>query len=709
MVSKFESILGKSNIIIETGRMAKQADGACTVQLGGTVVLVTAVCSKEPREGIDFFPLTCEYQEKTYAAGKIPGGFFKREGRPSEKEILTARLIDRPVRPLFPKGFVNEVQVVSIVLSSDGENDSDILAVIGASTALTISDIPFEGPIGAVRVGRINGELTINPTFQELATSDLDLVVVGTRSKVIMLEAGCNELSEEVMLEAIKFGQKNLQPIIDMQEKMASQLKVKKREYQTRGIDPDLFKKIKDASSARLDEINRMGTKEQRQESIEALSKELVEKFATEDSGYDEGGVESALMEVEKEAVRRFILDQKKRVDGRQFDEIRQITCEVGVLPRTHGSGLFTRGQTQSLSVTTLGTSADEQMIDALEGELQKSFMLHYNFPPFSVGEVKPMRGPGRREIGHGALAERALKPVMPNKDKFPYTVRVVSDILESNGSSSMATVCASSLSLMDAGVPISKPVSGIAMGLVSEENRAIILMDIGGVEDHFGDMDFKVAGTKDGITAVQLDLKVRGIGENVIEETLSTAKKGRLFILDKMAQTISNPKGNVSEFAPHIVTFKINQSKIGEVIGPGGKNIKKIIQDTGVTIDINDDGVVQVASQDKAAIDQAVNIIKGITEEPEVGRIYAGKIKRIMNFGAFCEILPGKEGLIHVSELANKFVKNVEDVVKLGDEVNVKVVGIDEQGRVNLSKKQADPDWDAAKEEANKPPRPRS
>ncbi|MDD5422958.1 MAG: polyribonucleotide nucleotidyltransferase [Candidatus Omnitrophica bacterium] len=694
MVQKFETKLGQSELVIETGRMAKQADGACTVQLGGTVVLVTAVCSKKPREDIDFFPLTCEYQEKTYAAGKIPGGFFKREGRPSEKEILTARLMDRPIRPLFPEGFINEVQLVAIVVSSDGENDSDVLAMVGASTALSISDIPFSGPIAAVRVGRIDGKFVINPTFQELNSSDLDLVVTGSRDAIIMVESGSNEISEDELAAAIKFGHESLQPILDLQEKMIKACGKKKREVTFYKIDEKLIAEVKKFSAAKLNDINILGTKEQREEAMDNLSRELMEKLATEDSGYSEKDVKNALSVVEEEAVRKFIIEKKKRVDGRRFDEIRQITCEVGVLPRTHGSGLFTRGQTQSLSVTTLGTSADEQMIDALEGETQKSFMLHYNFPPFSVGETRPMRGPGRREIGHGALAERALKAVMPNKENFPYTVRVVSEILESNGSSSMATVCASSLSLMDAGVPITKPVSGIAIGLIMDGKEPIILTDIGGVEDHYGDMDFKVAGTKDGITALQMDLKVQGIDMSVIKKALEIGKRSRLFILDKMAEAISGPKGVISQFAPHIVSFKISQSKIGEVIGPGGKNIKKIIQDTGVTIDIDDDGVVQIASQDGAAIEKAVNIVKGMVEEPEVGKIYSGKVKRIMNFGAFCEIMPGKEGLIHVSELANKFVKNVEDVVKVGDEVTVKVIEIDEQGRVNLSKKQADPDY---------------
>lgn len=708
-MQKFERSLGREKIIIETGRMAKQADGACTVQLGGTVVLVAAVCSKRSRPDIDFFPMTCEYQEKTYAAGKIPGGFFRREGRPSEKEILTARLIDRPIRPLFGKGFMNELQLVAIVISSDSENDSDILAMIGASAALTISDIPFDGPIAAVRVGRADGKFVLNPTFKELDSSDLDLVVAGNRSSVLMVESGSRELPEDTLLDAIKFGHKEMQVLIDLQEEMAKACGKEKRAIALRDVDADLLKSVRSTSVAKLDEINRLNTKEQREEAFDLLLKELVEKLATEDSEVSEKDVKYALEETEKEEVRKFIVEKRKRVDGRLFDEIRKITCEVGMLPRTHGSGLFTRGQTQSLSVTTLGTSADEQMIDALEGETQKSFMLHYNFPPFSVGEVKPMRGPGRREIGHGALAERALKPVMPNKEKFPYTVRVVSDILESNGSSSMATVCASTLSLMDAGVPVSNPVSGIAMGLIKEKDEAIILTDIGGVEDHYGDMDFKVAGTKNGVTALQMDLKIQGISYEVLKKTLESAKKARLIVLDKMMQVIGQPKNDVSAFAPKIVVLKINQEKIGAVIGPGGKIIKKIIQDTGATVDIDDDGTVQVAGTDPKSIEMAVAIIKSITEEPEVGRIYKGKVKRIMNFGAFVEILPGKEGLVHVSELSNKFVKNVEEVVKLGDEFDVKLTQIDEQGRLNLSKKQADPDYKPGAEKEDEPRRRRN
>jgi len=690
MTKKFETKVGREDIIIETGRMAKQADGAVTVQMGGTVVLVTAVCSNNLREGIDFFPLTCEYQERTYAAGKIPGGFFKREGRPTEKEVLTSRLIDRPIRPLFPKGFINEIQIVAFVVSSDGENDADVLALNGASAALSISDIPFEGPIAAVRVGRVNGSFVANPTFQELETSDIDLVVVGTRESVVMLEAGSGEVSEEAMSDAIKFGHDAAKGLIDLQEKMVKDCGKKKRDIELHLVDKDLLTKVKSLAAKKLDEINGLHTKEQREDAVDLLSKELVKELETEESGYTKGQIKAAISEVEEEEVRKYIINKKTRVDGRKFDEIRNITCEVGVLPRTHGSSLFTRGQTQSLSVTTLGTGQDEQTVEGLEGEIQKTFMLHYNFPPFSVGETKPMRGPSRRDIGHGALAERALKAVMPSKEKFPYTVRVVSDILESNGSSSMATVCASTLSLMDAGVPISGPVSGIAIGLIADAKEPILLIDIGGVEDHYGDMDFKVAGTEKGITALQVDLKVKGISFAVIEKALKAGKAARLYILEKMVSTIDKPKVDLSAYAPRITSFKIPEGKIGAVIGPGGKVIKKIIQDTGVTIDIDDFGVVQIGSTDGVAMEKAVNIVKGIIAEPEVGKIYDAKIVKLMNFGAFCEFMPGKEGLIHVSELSDKFVKNVEEAVKVGDEVKVKIIKVDDQGRINLSIKQA-------------------
>jgi len=690
MVERMSVNLEGKELIIESGKMAKQADGAVTVQIGGTVVLVTAVLSKNPRENADFLPLFVEYQEKTYAAGKIPGGFFKREGRPSEKAILTARLIDRPIRPLFPQLMTNEIQVMAMVLSSDGENDSDILAMIGASLALTISDIPFDGPLGSVRVGRIDNRFVLNPTFQELENSDIDLVVAGKKDKILMIESSSRELDEQTILDAIKFAQKFLNSIIDIQDKFRSKCgREKRKEVSILSISEELLAKIKKEVSERLNEIILLNLKEQREEAFDALCKQMAEKYITDDSPYGERDLKLVLGKLEKDIVRDYTLTKGKRVDKRSYTDIRPIECSTGVLPRTHGSGLFTRGQTQSLAVATLGTSADEQRIDALAGETQKTFMLHYNFPPFSVGEIKPVRGPGRREIGHGALAEKALKPVMPSKEVFPYTVRIVSDILESNGSSSMASACAGSLSLMDAGVPIRAQVAGIAIGLITNGKKSVLLTDIAGVEDHYGDMDFKVAGTLKGITAVQLDIKITGLSMDLVKGALAQAKDARFKILDIMDKVIAKPKNTVSEFAPRIINIKIKQDKIKDVIGPGGKVIKKIIQDTGVTIDIDDEGNIQVASVDSKALDAAIEIINGIIAEAEVGKIYNGKITRIMNFGAFCEILPGKEGLIHVSALADKFVKNVEDIVKVGDEVSVKVIEIDEKNRINLSMKQ--------------------
>ncbi|HCD38208.1 MAG TPA: polyribonucleotide nucleotidyltransferase [Candidatus Omnitrophica bacterium] len=678
---------GRQDVLIETGKIAKQANGAVVVSCGGTVVLVTACMSKRTKESLGFFPLTVEYQEKTYAAGRIPGGFFKREGRPSESEILAARLIDRPIRPLFSKGITNEVQVIAIVLSSDGENDPDVLAVNGASAALSISDIPFNGPIGAVRVGYIDNGFVINPTYAEIAKSSLDLVVAANKSGVMMIESKLKEVPEDLVLEALRFGFTNIQGIIQAQDNFVKQVGKEKAVLEYKKIDEKLYTTVESLAKDRLSEICLLSGKEQREEAVSILAKELDEKLTGED--YESQDIRAALEEVEKRSVRNYILEKGVRVDNRGPYDIRPITCEIGVLPRTHGSGLFTRGQTQSLAVTTLGSSADEQLVEALEGETSKSFMLHYSFPPFSVGETAPLRGPGRREIGHGALAEKALAFVMPLKEEFPYTVRVVSEILESNGSSSMATVCASTLSLMDAGVPIKKPVAGIAMGLIREGPRSIIVTDISGIEDHFGDMDFKVAGTRDGITAIQLDLKTAGIDLALIATIISDAKNARLIVLDKMQQAITRPREELSAFAPRITILKISTDKIGELIGPGGKNIKKIISTTGASVDIEDDGSVFVASNDSVAAQKAIDMIKGLTEAPEVGKIYSGKIKRIMAFGAFCEILPNKEGLIHVSELADKFVKNVEDVVKIGDEVKVKIVGIDELGRVNLSIKQ--------------------
>jgi polyribonucleotide nucleotidyltransferase len=680
---------GRNDLILETGKLAKQANGSVMVQYGGTVVLVTAVMSGEIREGQDFFPLTVEYQEKTYAAGRIPGGFFKREGRPSESEILTARLIDRPIRPLFPKGMLNDLQIMAIVLSSDGENDPDILALIGASTALSISDIPFNGPIASCRIARVNNEFIVNPTYAELDISDLDVVVAANKKGVVMLESKAKEVSEEVYLEAVKLGFDNIQGIILAQEEFASKYGKAKAKLEYKELDPALLKKIEEISKPKLEEVYKLNNKEEREEAIHLLSKELEEKFVPE--GYQAYDIKMALRETEKDQVRRKILNDNKRVDARGFKDIRPITCDVAVLPRTHGSALFTRGQTQSLAVTTLGTGEDEQMIEALEGEKYKSFMLHYSFPPFSVGEVAPVRGPGRREIGHGALAEKSLLAVMPDKDKFPYTIRVVSEILESNGSSSMATVCAATLSLMDAGVPIKDTVAGIALGLVKEGKKHIILTDIAGLEDHLGDMDFKVAGTKSGVTAVQMDLKIDGIDMNLLKDCLGQAKEARFFVLDKMNLALTAPREEISSYAPRIEILKINTEKIGALIGPGGKIIKSIIAATGASIDIKDDGTVLVGSTDAAKAEEAIKMIKAITEDVEVGRIYTSKVKRITNFGAFCEIAPGKDGLVHVSELGDKFVKNVEDVVKIGDEIKVKVIGIDELGRINLSKKQVD------------------
>jgi len=682
---------GAQNLIIETGKIAKQADGAVLVTCGGTVVLVTVCVSNETKEGVDFFPLSVDYREKTYAAGRIPGGFFKREGRPSESEILTARLIDRPIRPLFPEGFYNEVQVMGLVLSSDAEHDPDVLAVIGASAATTISQIPFRGPLGVVRVVRIAGEFIVNPTYKQRQEADLELVVVGTRDGVTMIEGNAGQVDESAVIAAIEFAFKELQAVIDLQEEFARKCGREKMSFEPVVVDKALVEKIKASWLGRIKEIFQMGSKEQREEATLMLRKELEQALISDDSDVTKQAIFTALDEIAKQEVRSNIINKKTRVDGRSFEDIRPIICEVGCLPRTHGSGLFTRGQTQSLAVTTLGTRSDEQMIEALEGETFKSFMLHYNFPPFSVGEIKPIRGPGRRETGHGALAEKALSVVMPSKEKFPYTVRVVSEILESNGSSSMATVCAGTLALMDAGVPIANPVAGVALGLVKEGAAYSILTDLNGLEDHYGDMDFKVAGTKVGVTAIQMDLKIDCVGIELLIKAFAQSKKARMAILDTMAEVINAPRAELSSFAPRITTLKIKQDKIGELIGPGGKTIKKIIELTGATIDIEDDGTVLVASLESESSERAIEMINAITQEVEVGKIYHAKVRRITNFGAFCEIAPGKDGLVHVSELASRYVKNVEDVVKLGDEFDVKVIGIDELGRINLSKKQVE------------------
>lgn len=677
-------------LIFETGRMAKQADGSCLVKLGDTMVLATAVAEREEKEENKFrgfFPLTVDYREKAYAAGKIPGGFFKREGRPSEKEILSSRLIDRSLRPLFPEGYYKEVQVVAMVLSSDQENDGDILGINGASFALSLSSIPFCGPIGAVRIGRVSHKYVINPTFSELEQSDMNIVAAGTEESIIMVEGFCNEVSEDELFFALELSFQQIKKIIQTQKELFSSCGQPKEKVEKILVEEDLKKTVKEMSLDEIKKATHTGDKIIRQEILENLFESIKEKLA---SSFPEKEAEISyiLTELEREELRRMILEERLRSDGRDYDTIRPITCEVGVLPRAHGSALFTRGQTQSLVATTLGTKIDEQIVDDLEGESSKSYMLHYNFPPFSVGEVRYLRAPQRREIGHGALAERAIQPMIPKEEVFPYTIRVVSDILESNGSSSMATVCGGSLSLMDAGIPIKAPVAGIAMGLLKKEEKVVILTDILGVEDHFGDMDFKVAGSRQGITAFQMDIKISKIELAILRKALFKAKDAYLFILDVMEKTISKPRENLSVYAPRIIIFKIKSDKIGDVIGPGGKTIRGIIKQTGAKIDIEDDGSIFIATPDQKAAELAHDLILRLVEEPEIGKVYTGKVKRILPFGALVEILPGQEGLVHISELDHKRVYKVEDVINLGDEVKVKILGIEPDGKIKLSRK---------------------
>jgi len=692
MIHRVSAPLGDAPVSLETGKIAKQADGSVVVQQGDTVVLVTAAYSPTPKAMPgDMVPLTVDYREKTYAAGKIPGGFFKREGRPTEKEILTARLADRPIRPLLPRGFQHEVQIMANVLSSDGAHDPDVLSVLGASAALRISSIPFPEAIGSVKVGLVNGKWVANPTYQQLESSPVEISIAGTVRGILALEAALKEVPEQQVVEGIAFGYAEVLRLIALQEDLVRAAGQPKRTtWSIRQPSPELEQLVRQAIANELGKISRWENKDERSAARERMQGAVAEKITASGKTFDPLDVSMALDEIEREAVRRYISESGKRVDGRRYTDLRQISCEVAVLPRTHGSGLFTRGQTQSLAVTTLGTSDDEQLVEALEGESRKRFMLHYNFPPFSVGEVRPVRSPGRREIGHGALAEKALMPVVPSKEEFPYTVRVVSDILESNGSSSMATVCASSLSLMDAGVPIKASVSGVAMGLIKEGGKFAILTDLSGLEDHFGDMDFKVAGTQLGVTAIQLDVKLaEGLTVEQVRGILSQANPARMEVLEKMNAAIEKPRESISSFAPRITMIKIHPDKIREVIGPGGRMIRKIIEETGVEIDIEDDGRVNIASTNAEASDKAVAIIRGLTEDVEVGKTYQARVKRITNFGAFCEIIPtNKEGLVHISELEDRYVKSVEEVVKLGDEFKVQVIEIDEQGRINLSRK---------------------
>lgn len=686
-MEQFEMEMGGRKLIVENGKMAKQANGAVLVRYGDTVVLVTATASAEPREGIDFFPLTVDYEEKMYAAGKIPGGFIKREGRPSSDAVLCARLIDRPIRPLFPKGYRNDVQIVATVLSVEQDNVPEIPAMIGASAALSVSDIPFEGPIAGVRVGRIGDDFIINPTKEEREKSTLNLTVAGSYDAVMMVEAGANELPEDVILDAILFGHKEIQHIVAFQEEIQKRCGKEKHIAKLFTVPEAMEKEIEAFARERIDVAVRNPDKLSRDADVADISADTMEHFL-ELYPEMEKEIGMAFHDLEKSVVRHMITHEKIRPDGREVEEVRPISCEVGLLPRAHGSGLFTRGQTQILSVTTLGTLSDEQIIDGLAPEWTKHYMHHYNFPGYSVGEARPMRSPGRREIGHGALAERALVPVLPSIEKFPYTVRVVSEVLESNGSSSMGSVCGSTLSLMQAGVPIKRPVSGVAMGLVKEGDAYTILTDIQGMEDALGDMDFKVAGTEKGITAIQMDIKVDGLSREILSSALQQAKRGRAFILGKMMEVIDKPAEDLSPHAPRVETIKVKVDKIRDVIGTGGKVVKGIIEETGVQIDIHEDGNIYIFSTDADGMKKARQRIEDIVRDVEVGEVYKGRVTRLLKFGAFVELLPGKEGLCHISQLARQRIEKVEDVVKVGDELEVKVVEIDDKGRINVSHK---------------------
>jgi polyribonucleotide nucleotidyltransferase len=681
--------VGRQTLSIETGRLAKQADGAVIVRSGDTMVLVTACTATTPREGIDFLPLTVDYKEYTYASGRIPGGFFKREGKPTEKEVLTSRLIDRPIRPLFPSGWRNETQVIALVLSADDEHDSDVLAITGASAALAVSSIPFTRTIAGVRVGHVDGEFVINPTFEQRKRSRLDLIVAGSKDGIVMVEAGAKEVTEEEMVQALDRAHAAIKEIVAGIDALAQQAGKKKTAVAKKEIGREFYREVEVKVLVPLADAMRIQDKLENYGTVDQVLADLIAGIPEEEV---ERKVEAKAIfkELKEKVLRDEILERGKRLDGRAFDQIRQITIEVGVLPRVHGSAVFTRGETQALVTATLGTADDQQKVETVDGETWKRFMLHYNFPPFSVGEVAFMRGPGRREIGHGALAERALAPMMPTEEKFPYTVRVVSDILESNGSSSMASVCGGSLSMMDAGVPLKAPVAGVAMGLVmNEENgKYAVLTDIAGAEDHYGDMDFKVAGTAEGITALQMDIKVSGVTMEIMRKALAQARDGRLFILGKMQETLSQSRSNVSQHAPRIVTIRIPVDKIRDVIGPGGKMIRSIIERTGVKIDVEDDGRVNVASADEASAAKAIGIIQELTATPELNKTYMGKVQRITDFGAFVEIMPGLDGLLHVSEIAHYRVKDVRDELKEGDQVMVKVINIDPSGKIRLSRK---------------------
>ncbi|MCV9950517.1 polyribonucleotide nucleotidyltransferase [Paenibacillus sp. BT-177] len=689
MEQRVEMQLGGRKLVLETGRLAKQANAAVKVSYGETVVLCTVTASREPKD-LDFFPLTVNYEERLYAVGKIPGGFIKREGRPSQKAILSSRLTDRPIRPLFPEGFRNDVQVLNLVMSVDQDCEPEIAAMIGTSAALSISDVPFNGPIGGVAVGRVNGQFVINPDIAQQNASDLYLVVAGTKDAIMMVEAEGDEIPEEVMLEAIMFGHDEIKNIVAVIEQLVQVAGKEKMQVKLHAVDEKVNREVRAYAADRLVKAVKIAEKHARQEAIDAVNEETVAHFEAQYIETPEllSDVSEVLYDIVKEEVRRLITHDKVRPDGRKLDEIRPIESDTSILPRTHGSGLFTRGQTQALSVCTLGALGDVQILDGIDLEETKRFMHHYNFPPFSVGEARPLRAPGRREIGHGALGERALSKVIPSETEFPYTIRLVSEVLESNGSTSQASICASTLAMMDAGVPIKAPVAGVAMGLIKDGDHVSVLTDIQGMEDHLGDMDFKVAGTAEGVTAIQMDIKIDGIDRNILQDALKQAREGRLFILGKMMEAIQKPREQLSPYAPKIMTMHINPDKIRDVIGAGGKIINKIIEETGVKIDIEQDGRVFIASTNQEMNEKARSIIEGIVKEVVVGEIYIGTVKRIEKFGAFVEILPGKDGLVHISQLSTERVAKVEDVIAIGDTITVKVTEIDQQGRVNLSRK---------------------
>jgi polyribonucleotide nucleotidyltransferase len=694
-MQRIEREFAGRTLTLETGRMAKLAHGSCLVQFGETVVLCAATVQDRPTH-LPFFPLTIEYREKSFAAGKIPGGFFKREGRPGEKEILSARQIDRPLRPLFPEGFRNETQVFCSILSADQENDADVLALLGASVALNISKIPFRDMVAAVRIGRIRGNWILNPTFQQLEYSDVDIVVAGTRGSITMVEGGAVEIPEEEVLEGLQVAHEGIRELIDIQQELIGDLRQPEMEWEPQLAAESLKDRVEDLARPRVAEAMALADKQQRKQALASVKEDVIdqlrESLPEDEFEGHEGQVGELLRGVEKASMRKQILDEGVRADGRDLDTVRDISCEVGILPRTHGSALFTRGQTQALVVATLGTSRDEQRIDSIDvqEEISKSFMLHYNFPPFCTGEAKPIRGTSRREVGHGALAERAIQPLLPAYDDFPYTIRVVSDILESNGSSSMATVCGTSLALMAAGVPVSAACAGVAMGLIKEGDKVAVLTDILGMEDALGDMDFKIAGTRKGVTSIQMDIKVEGLDRKVMEEALLRARTARVHILDAMDRTISSPREELSPHAPRITTIQVNPEKLGEIIGPKGKTIRAIQDESGAKIEIEDSGVVKIAATSGEAADRAREMIEAIVQEPEVGRIYEGPVKNTTSFGAFVEILPGVEGLCHISELADGRVENTEDVLKRGDITRVKLLAIDEKGRLRLSRRAA-------------------